>query len=123
MSRCYITITDALINHVKEHVPFQVVLKHEKIKLIPKSDNDYMEAKCKIDNSIPHTLTFSLPKQIYYCFICEHGGDILFYLGKRHGFSLMECIKHIFQVYGTLKTCVICKNFKKRTKHTKEYNE
>ena len=60
------------------------------IKLEP--SGDYFKGPCPFEEDLPMQLTISTSKQIFYCFSCHSGGDVISFVAKMKNISQIEAI-------------------------------
>lgn len=51
---------------------------------LEKSGDSYLKGACPFEDTIQKSFTISIPKQIFYCFSCHKGGDIISFLTFLH---------------------------------------
>ncbi len=51
---------------------------------LEKIGDSYLKGKCPFEDTNDRSFTISIPKQIFYCFGCHKGGDIISFLTFLH---------------------------------------
>ena len=82
----------------------------------------YLKGPCPFHSEKEASFTVSPDKQIYYCFGCHAGGDLISFISKIENLTQIEAAKHLVEKYNLEVPEEIDNNFKdfKKNKEEKE---
>ncbi len=109
-----------IFNFVKSNVPFLEALD-EFIEL--ENDGKCLVGMCPFHYDNSKSLTVNPLKEIYYCFECHSGGDIIGFISKIEEISAMEAVNYLIAYF---KLCVpkeIIDEMEQREKYIRSLNE
>ena len=86
----------SIFNFVKSRLPILDVVS-EYIQL--KQAGGYWKGKCPFHAETDASFTVSPDKQIFYCFGCHSGGDIISFIAKTENLSQIEATQHLVEKY------------------------
>jgi DNA primase len=86
----------SIFNFVKSRLLILDVVS-EYIQL--KQAGGYWKGKCPFHAETDASFTVSPDKQIYYCFGCHSGGDIISFIAKTENLSQIEATQHLVEKY------------------------
>lgn len=88
------------IDELFERAKSKVKIEDEASKYIElKKTGPYLKGNCPIkEANVPcgkNGFTVSIPKQIFYCFGCHEGGDVISFIGRMQNKSPLEVIEDL----------------------------
>ncbi len=65
-----------------------------------KRAGSYLKGSCPFHYETDASFTVSPDKQIYYCFGCQAGGDVIAFIAKLENMSQGEAVQHLIERYA-----------------------
>jgi DNA primase len=72
---------------------------------LDETNNHCLKANCPLCGSLEKTFNISVPKQVFYCFNCHKGGDLISFLNLKLNLSPND-------ILDRLEKEIACKEFK-----------
>lgn len=87
-----------LFKEVTEKLRLEKVVK-EWVKL--EKDGTYLKGICPFcDSEIENEFVISPSKQVYYCFSCHNGGDVVTFISNKKNITQVEAMFHLADKYN-----------------------
>lgn len=87
-----------------------VVLEYVKVKRA----GTYWKGSCPFHSETDASFTVSPDKQIYYCFGCQAGGDLISFIAKIENMNQIEAVHHLLEKYNIVIPPDMESEFKKK---------
>jgi len=87
----------SIFSFVKNKVSIlDVVLDYSSLK----QAGNYWKGMCPFHNETDASFTVSPDRQIFYCFGCNEGGDVVTFISKVENLSMIEAAQHLIEKYN-----------------------
>lgn len=70
-----------------------------------RDNNNYCKGNCPICGEDKESLTICVPKQIFYCFSCHRGGDIINFISKLRDINETEAAHYLAMQFNIELHC------------------
>lgn len=88
--------TSQLKDRIKNDVRIEEFMRLDGVELKARGAN--FKALCPFHADSDPSMTISTGKQMWHCFVCSDGGDVIDYAQKKHGMTFKEAMKYIATV-------------------------
>jgi|SRR5271170_6384990 len=89
-----------IFNKIKKILPIELVAQ-EFAKLSP--DGSYLKGDCPLCKEEVLSFVISIEKQIFYCFSCNKGGDLITFAGFMNNLSQIDAALWLIDEYLKLE--------------------
>lgn len=86
-----------------------------------KKAGNYWKGQCPFHNEKTASFTVSPHKEIFYCFGCHAGGDVITFISKIENYSQIEAAKHLAKTYNIDLPVELTRELATQTKDKERY--
>jgi len=107
----------SLFQYIKEHIAIMDVVGRY-VRLKPAGT--YYKGSCPFHQETDASFTVSPDRQIFYCFGCQAGGDVISFIARVENLGQMEAARHLIEEYSLSLPAGVAKEAAVIQKHAGE---